>query len=84
MKLFENIAEYSAFKKQYETLGALENKRLSERALQKNSLESFFQFIDDVLALPVDSSVRELLREAELQEEIERRLLFLRLSTPLL
>jgi hypothetical protein len=84
MKLFENIAEYSAFKKQYEVLGALENERLSECALQTHSLEKFFQFINDVLALPVDSTARELLRENELQEDIEQRQLFLRLPIPLL
>lgn len=77
MKIFENIAEYKAFKKQYELMGALETDRLYESANSKISLQEFLVFMDDVLRLPVEAVIKEKIHDDELQSDIERQQFFL-------
>lgn len=76
MKVFENIAEYQAFKRKYEMMGQLERERLLDAARNPDSLKTFWVFVDEVLTWPVDPSLKEKVREMELQADIKlRRLL---------
>ncbi len=77
MKIFENIAEYKAFKKQYELMGALETDRLNESAKDEMSLQKFLLFMDDVLRLPVETIMKEKIHDDEFQSDIERQQFFL-------
>jgi hypothetical protein len=73
MKLFENIAEYQAFKRKYELMGKLEEERMREAAHDPKSLEDFLRFMDEVLSMPVESAIRQQTHDAELQADIERQ-----------
>lgn len=81
MKLFENIAEYQAFKRKYEMMGQLEEERLLEASKDPNSIGDFLQFMDDLKAFPEDERLAQLVNEEELQADIERQRLLLKLDT---
>ncbi|MFH0989093.1 MAG: hypothetical protein V1799_03655 [bacterium] len=79
MKLFENMAEYQAFKRKYEMMGQLEEERILKAAEDPASLQEFLIFMDEALAFPIDESIHQKVRDIELQSTIDRQRLLNRL-----
>ena len=78
MKVFENIAEYQAFKRKYEMMGQLEEERLREAAEDPKALEDFLIFMDDVRSLNIEPRAAAVQLEDELSTDIERQKLLSR------
>lgn len=78
MKLFENIAEYQAFKRKYELMGQLEEERLRQAAKSPEALRSFFEFMDEMRSLLVNPDATAYQLEDERKSGIERQQLLAR------
>ncbi|MEX1274805.1 MAG: hypothetical protein WEB62_05770 [Bacteroidota bacterium] len=78
MKVFENIAEYQAFKRKYEMMGQLEEERLRKASKDPKALQEFLIFMDDVRSLNIEPDAAAQQLEKELATDIERQKLLIR------
>jgi hypothetical protein len=78
MKLFENKAEYQAFKRKYEMMGQLEEERLRKVAEDPKALQGFLAFMDDVRAWNFEPEATAKQLDDELSTDIERQKLLVR------
>lgn len=78
MKLFENIAEYQAFKRKYEMMGQLEEERLRKVSEDPKALQDFLAFMDDVRSWNFEPEAAAKQLEDELSTDIERQKLLAR------
>ena len=73
------MPRHQAFKRKYEMMGKLEEERLLAEAGDRDSIEHFSRFVDEVLDGPVDPEIKQRVREIELQSDIELHALLRRI-----